>query len=95
MFTGIVILAPESLPITVIVVDNWVAEVPNKVLTVVPVNVNEVPRTDLLNLVPVVVLASVAGVVAVTPTPLKSDNNLISEIVAVYPLASNVEVAPK
>ena len=87
IFTGIVILAPESLPTTVIVVDNWVVEVPNKVLIVVPDNVNEVPRTDLLNLVPVVVLASVVEVVVVTPTPLKSDNNLMSDIVAVYPLA--------
>ena len=42
IFTGIVILAPESLPITVIVVDNCVVVVPNNVLIVVPDNVNEV-----------------------------------------------------
>ena len=40
MFTGMEIRAPESLPITVIVVDNWLFEVPNNVLIVVPVNVN-------------------------------------------------------
>jgi len=95
MFTGIVILAPESLPITVIVVDNWDVVVPNKVFTVVPVKVNEVPRTDLLNLVPIVVLASVAGVADVIPAPLNAESNLISAIVAVYPLDSKVEVAPK
>jgi len=43
MFKGIVTLAPLSLPITVIVVVNVVKLVPNKVLIVVPVNVNEVP----------------------------------------------------
>jgi hypothetical protein len=43
MLRGIVILAPLSLPITVIVVDNWVKLDPNNVLIVVPVIVNEVP----------------------------------------------------
>jgi hypothetical protein len=43
MFKGIVILAPLSLPITVIVVANDVKVEPNNVLIVVPVNVNEVP----------------------------------------------------
>jgi hypothetical protein len=58
MFKGIVILAPLSLPITVIVVDNVVNEVPNNVFTVVPVNVNEVPIADVDNTAPVVVLRS-------------------------------------
>jgi len=43
MFNGIVILAPLSLPITVSVVVRVVKLDPNKVLIVVPVNVNEVP----------------------------------------------------
>jgi hypothetical protein len=43
MFNGIVTLAPLSLPITVMVVDNEVNVDPNKVLIVVPVMVNEVP----------------------------------------------------
>jgi hypothetical protein len=52
---GIVILAPLSLPTTVIVVANVVNELPNNVLIVVPVNVNEVPSCDTDNTVPVVV----------------------------------------
>ena len=43
MFNGIVILAPLSLPITVMVVVKAVKLDPNKVLIVVPVIVNEVP----------------------------------------------------
>jgi hypothetical protein len=43
MFNGTLILAPLSLPITVSVVVNVVKVDPNKVLSVVPVNVNEVP----------------------------------------------------
>ena len=43
MFNGIVILAPLSLPITVSVVVKVDKLDPNKVLIVVPVNVNEVP----------------------------------------------------
>jgi hypothetical protein len=43
IFNGIVTLAPLSLPITVIVVVNVVNVVPNKVLIVVPVRLNDVP----------------------------------------------------
>jgi hypothetical protein len=43
MLRGTVILAPLSLPITVIVVTNDVKVEPNNVLIVVPVIVNEVP----------------------------------------------------
>jgi hypothetical protein len=46
--------------------------------------------------VPVVVFKSVIPVVVVvTPVPWNDDNNLLSATVAMYPLASNVEVAPK
>ena len=45
---GIVILAPESLPNTVIVVLMLVSDVPNKTSTVVPTIVKEVPTKDLL-----------------------------------------------
>ena len=99
MLRGIVILAPLSLPTTVIVVDKVVNVEPNNVLTVVPVKVNEVPISDLDNTVPVVVFNEAAfptvTSVVVIPVPWKEDNNLISAIVATYPLASNVEVAPK
>jgi hypothetical protein len=96
MLIGMVILAPLSLPITVIVVANVVNEEPNNVLTVVPVKVNEVPISDLDNTAPVVVFNSGwPTVVVVIPVPVNDDSNLISEIVATYPLASNVEVAPK
>ena len=43
MFKGIVIRAPESLPTTVKVVVIVVRVVPNNVLIVVPVSVNDVP----------------------------------------------------
>ena len=49
--TGIVILAPESLPIIVKVVCSDVL-VPNKVFTVVAVRLIDVPITDLDTLVP-------------------------------------------
>ena len=55
MLIGIVILAPLSLPTAVIVVDNVVNEVPNNVLMVVPVKVNDVPIYDLDNTAPDVV----------------------------------------
>ncbi len=55
MFKGIVILAPLSLPITVRVVDNVVKVLPNNVLTVVAVNVNDVPIADVDSTAPVVV----------------------------------------
>jgi hypothetical protein len=45
------------------------------VLIVVPVKVNEVPRTDLLNTAPVVAFASVGVVVLLIPVPLNEDNN--------------------
>jgi hypothetical protein len=54
MFTGMVILAPESLPVMVRVVYKVVLD-PNKVLTVVAVRFIEVPITVLLTLVPTVV----------------------------------------
>ena len=50
-----VILAPLSLPITVIVVVRVFKVEPKRVLIVVPVNVNEVPITDLDKTAPVVV----------------------------------------
>jgi hypothetical protein len=68
---------------------------PNKVLIVVPVNVNEVPTCVTDSTVPVVVFNPEIGVVVVIPVPLNEDTNLESAIVAIYPLASNVLVAPK
>ena len=66
MVTGMVNLAPESLPITVSVVCSFVLD-PNKVLTVVAVKLIEVPITFLDTLVPmvVVVFSVVVSVVAV------------------------------
>jgi len=55
MVTGIVNLAPESLPTTVNVVCNLTLE-PNKVFTVVAVKLIEVPITVLETLVPIVVV---------------------------------------
>jgi hypothetical protein len=96
MFKGMVILAPLSLPITVMVVVNVVKLVPNKVLIVVPVIVNEVPIWLDDNTAPEVVFKPVIpGVVTVIPVPANEDNNLESETVTIYPLASNVLVAPK
>jgi hypothetical protein len=93
--TGIVNLAPESLPITVMVVCN-VVFVPNNVLTVVAVKLIEVPITVLETFVPKVVVefkAVASGVL--TPTPLKEFSTLASAIVAVYPEDSNACEAPK
>jgi hypothetical protein len=96
MFKGIVILAPLSLPITVSVVVNVDKLVPNKVLIVVPVIVNEVPIWLDDNTAPEVVFKPVIpGVVTVMPVPANEDNNLESEIVTIYPFVSNVLVAPK
>jgi hypothetical protein len=96
MFNGIVILAPLSLPITVMVVVRVVKLVPNKVLIVVPVIENEVPIWLDDNTAPEVVFRSVIpGVVIVMPVPANEDNNLESETVTIYPFASNVLVAPK
>jgi hypothetical protein len=96
MFNGIVILAPLSLPITVSVVVKVDKLVPNKVLIVVPVIVNEVPIWLDDNTAPEVVFKSVIpGVVTVIPVPANEDNNLESETVTIYPFASNVLVAPK
>jgi len=93
--TGIVILAPESLPTKVSVVCSWVL-LPNKVLTVVAVRLIEVPITVLETLVPAVVTElSLSASSVFTPTPEKLDTTLTSAIVAVYPAASKVEVAPK
>ena len=95
MLTGIVILAPESLPVTVKIVLR-VAAVPNKVLTVVAVKLIVVPITVLDTLAPIVeVVFNCWASVVFTPTPSKLDSVLESPIVAVYPLASNVESVPK
>ena len=92
--TGTVILAPESLPTTVIVVCNLFL-VPNNVLTVVAVKLTEVPITVLETFVPnVVVEFSFSASSVFTPTPVYEFSTLASAIIAVYPLASNVEVAP-
>ena len=83
-------LAPESLPMTVIVVCNCVLS-PNNVLTVVPVKLIEVPTTALDTFVPrVVVEFNAAASVVFIPTPLNVDNTLASAIVAIYPEVSNV-----
>ena len=93
--TGMVTLAPESLPIIVIVVCNCVF-VPNNVLTVVAVKLIEVPITVLETFVPSVVVefnAVASGVF--TPTPLNEFNTLASAIVAVYPEDSNACEDPR
>ena len=65
---------------------------PNNVLIVVALKLICVPITVLDTFVPIVVVelafADVAASVLI-PTPLKLDNNLISAIVAAYPLVSN------
>ena len=95
MLSGIVNLAPESLPVKVNIVFK-VFEVPNKVLTVVAVILIVVPITVLDTFVPTVeVEFNVAASVVFTPVPWKTDNTLESPIVAVYPDASNDVSAPK
>ena len=95
MVTGMVTLAPESLPIIVIVVCN-VEFVPNNVLTVVAVKLIEVPITVLDTLVPKVVVEfkAVASGVFI-PTPLNEFSTLASAIVAVYPEDSNACEDPR
>ncbi len=68
---------------------------PYNVLIVVPVMVNDVPTWVTDNVAPVVVFKVVPGVVVVIPVPWKDDNNLPSATVTVYPLLSNVLVAPR
>ena len=81
--TGTVILAPESLPTTVIVVCNLFL-VPNKVLTVVAVKFIEVPITVLDTLVPsVVVELSFSASSVLIPTPVYELSTLASAIIAV------------
>ena len=90
-----VTLAPESLPIIVIVVCNVVLS-PNNVLTVVAVKLIEVPITVLETFVPSVVVefnAVASGVF--TPTQLNEFNTLASAIVAVYPEDSNACEDPR
>lgn len=82
MFTGILNLAPESLPITTKVVYN-VELVPNKVFNVVADKLIVVPMTVLLTFVPIVVVLfnDVASGVLI-PKPLKELMVLTSPIVA-------------
>ena len=81
--TGTVILAPESLPTTVIVVCNLFL-VPNKVLTVVAVKFTDVPITVLDTLVPsVVVELSFSASSVLIPTPVYELSTLASAIIAV------------
>jgi hypothetical protein len=89
IFTGTVILAPESLPITVRVVVMYVAD-PKRDLTVVAVIFRDVPITVLDTLVPIVVfvlLRLVASAVFI-PTPVKRDIVLTSPIIKRYPEVS-------
>ena len=82
MFTGTLILAPESLPMITNVVYN-VELIPNKVFNVVADKLIVVPITVLLTLVPIVVVvfnAVASGVL--TPKPLKALIVLTSPIVA-------------
>jgi hypothetical protein len=93
--TGIVTLAPESLPIIVIVVCSDVF-VPNNVLTVVAVKLIEVPITVLDTFVPrVVVEFNLSASAVFTPTPLNEFKTLASAMVATYPPASKVCAAPR
>ena len=88
-------LAPEPLPITVMVVCSCV-RVPNKVFIAVAVRFIEVPITVLDTFVPIVV--EVFNLVASSvfiPTPLNELRVLTSAIVAVYPSVSKIVVAPK
>ena len=94
MVTGIVNLAPESLPITVKVVCRRVLE-PNNVFIVVAVRFIVVPITFLETFVPKVeVEFNCSASSVLTPTPENVFNTLTSALVAVYPEASKVEVAP-
>ena len=79
------ILAPESRPTTIKVVNKDELE-PNKVLTVVAVMLIDVPITVLLTFVPIVVVEFklVASGVLI-PTPLKELTVLTSPMVATYP----------
>ena len=83
MVTGIVNLAPESLPTTVNVACKKLFE-PNNVFTVVAVILIVVPTTVLETFVPIVTveLRAVASGVLI-PTPLNVLNVLKSEMVAV------------
>jgi hypothetical protein len=93
---GIDILAPESLPVTVIVVLKLVVEVPNNVSIVVPTKVNDVPIAVLLICVPVLLFTSDTPKFEVSiPMPVNVDNNLASPTVITYPLGSKVDVAPR
>ena len=82
MVTGIVNLAPESLPITVKVVCRRVLE-PNNVFIVVAVRFIVVPITFLETFVPkVVVEFNCSASSVLTPTPENVFNTLTSAIVA-------------
>ena len=95
-FIGIVILAPLSLPIIVIVLVKVLLDDPYKVLIVVPVKLIDVPITVLDTLVPSVVAAFNLSASAVfIPTPVKLESNLTSAIVTVYPLDSKACEVPK
>ena len=96
--TGIVTLAPLSKPATVIVVDIWVLEGPNKVLIVVALKFIWDPITVDDTFVPKVVVEVAFCCCAASvlmPVPLNVAINLTSAIVAEYPEVSNAEALPR
>ena len=89
--TGIVTLAPESTPSIVKVVNNFVF-VPNNVVLLIAVRLNDVPlivslKAELLKGLDVVKAAA-------PPTPSNATNNLLSAIVAKYPPCSVIFAKP-
>ena len=88
-------LAPDPLPITVIVVLRDVVE-PNRVLIDVATKLIDVPSTVLDTFVPTVVdVFNLSASSVLTPTPVKALRTLTSAMVAVYPSVSNTVVAPR
>ena len=95
MVTGMLSLAPEPLPITVMVVCSCVL-LPNSVFNEVAVKLTVVPITVLDTLVPIVVEAfNLSASSVFIPTPVNEFKTLTSAIVAVYPSFSKIVVAPK
>ena len=94
---GILILAPEFLPNTLIVVVTAVVPVGNISFNEVAVIVNAVPIWVILNGAPDVVGVGVVEGKAVvsTPVPVNEAITFWLEIVIKYPNGSTVSVVPK
>ena len=89
--TGTVVLAPESTPSTVRVVNNFVL-FPNNVVLLIAVRENDTPLIVSLNAE--LLKGLTVEEAAAPPIPSKDTNNLLSAIVAIYPPDSTTFANP-